>query len=274
MSSTEPMHEPVLSLRNVAVGFNGQAVLKGIDLDVPAGQTITVIGGSGCGKTVLLKCMIGLLKPDSGSVFFKGFDIAGLRGKELVSARTRFGMVFQGGALFDSMTVGENVAFPLMEHTKLSESAMVEIVARKLAQVDLAGIEAKRPAELSGGMKKRVALARALAMDPEVILYDEPTTGLDPVTAAAINRLILSTHKLSGATSVIVTHDMVSAYTISERIVMLHDGHIIADESPDAIRVTTNPIVRQFIEGLAEPPEIDPKGLEKPEIRRHFRNET
>ena len=215
-----------------------------------------------------------MLRPDSGSVFFKGLDVAKLSGKELVSARTRFGMVFQGGALFDSMTVGDNVAFPLMEHTKLSESATAEIVARKLAQVDLAGIEAKRPAELSGGMKKRVALARALAMDPEVILYDEPTTGLDPVTSAAINRLIVNTHKLSGATSVVVTHDMVSAYTISERIVMLHDGHIIADETPEAIRVTTNPVVRQFIEGLAEPPEIDPNSLRDPESRPYFRNET
>lgn len=259
MTDSVNVSEYVISIRNVNVSFNGQAVLRGINLDVPAGQTITIIGGSGCGKTVLLKCMIGLLTPDSGSALFNGADISTLRGKDLASLRTRFGMVFQGGALFDSMTVGENVAFPLREHKHYSEERMREIVAEKLSQVGLEGIEEKHPAELSGGMKKRVALARALAMDPEVILYDEPTTGLDPVTAATINRLIIGTHELTGATSIIVTHDMVSAYAISQRIVMLHDGHIIADDTPERIRSTTNTVVRQFVEGLADEPQTNAK---------------
>jgi len=253
MSTEVRETETVRSMRDLGVSFNGQAVLRGLDLEIPTGQTITVIGGSGSGKTILLKCMIGLLAPTSGSVRFRGQDLSELNGKELVGVRTRFGMVFQGGALVDSMTVGENVAFPLEEHRKLRSSEVREIVRSKLAQVGLQGVESKFPAELSGGMKKRVALARALAMDPEVILYDEPTTGLDPVTAASINRLIAATHKATGATSVVVTHDMVSAYTISERIVMLYEGKIIADDTPGGIRGTTNAVVRQFIEGLAEP---------------------
>ena len=253
-SRTTQPGAPIISIRGLTLSFNNQEVLEGVDLDIPAGQTLTVIGGSGCGKTVLLKCMIGLLKPDTGTVCFKGQDLSGLDRKSLVEARTRFGMVFQGAALFDSMTVGENVGFPLREHTKLRGSELDAIVSQKLAQVGLAGVEGKLPEELSGGMKKRVALARALAMDPEVILYDEPTTGLDPVTAATINRLIVETHKSTGATSVVVTHDMVSAYTISERIVMLHNGRIVADDTPAGIRAARNPVVRQFIEGLVEEP--------------------
>jgi phospholipid/cholesterol/gamma-HCH transport system ATP-binding protein len=243
---------PIISIRDLKLSFNGQQVLRGLDLDIPAGQTLTVIGGSGCGKTVLLKCLIGLLTPDSGTVTFKGSDLTTLHPKELVAVRTRFGMVFQGSALFDSMTVGENVAFPLEEHSDIRGERLREIVSSKLSQVGLVGIEAKFPAELSGGMRKRVALARALAMDPEVILYDEPTTGLDPVTAASINHLIVNTHKATKATSVVVTHDMVSAYTISERIVMLHEGRIIADETPAGIRTIRNLVVRQFIEGVVQ----------------------
>ena len=254
MSVETPHSGPIIAIRGLEIGFNGQAVLHGLDLDIPAGQTITVIGGSGCGKTVLLKCIIGLLQPDAGTVSFKGQDLAGLDRKELVEVRTRFGMVFQGSALFDSSTVGENVAFPLQEHTKLTQPEQEAIVREKLSQVGLEGVEGKFPAELSGGMKKRVALARALAMNPEVILYDEPTTGLDPVTAASINRLMVETHRATGATSVVVTHDMVSAYTISERIVMLHQGRLIADDTPAGIRGTSNPVVRQFIEGLVEEP--------------------
>jgi phospholipid/cholesterol/gamma-HCH transport system ATP-binding protein len=245
------LQKPIISLRDVYKSFNHLEVLRGISLDVHRGETLAVIGGSGCGKTVMLKHMIGLIRPDRGEVLFEGKDLAKLTAKELVEVRTRFGMVFQGSALFDSLTVGENVAFPLREHTKFDEKTIGERVAEKLALVGLEGIEEKTPGELSGGMKKRVALARAIALEPEVVLFDEPTTGLDPIMADVINELILRTQETMETTSVVVTHDMKSCYKVADRIVMMHEGKLIIDGSPKEIQNTDNPVVRQFIEGHA-----------------------
>ena len=243
--------DALIRLEDVHKSFNGHAVLKGVSLDVHAGETLCIIGESGCGKTVVLKHIIGLLAPDSGRVIFDGTDLSGATAPERSKIRTRFGMVFQGGALFDSLTVGENVAFPLREHTKLGEQEVLRRVSEKLARVGLEGIESKRPAELSGGMRKRVALARAIALDPEVVLYDEPTTGLDPIMSDVINELIVRTHDTLKTTSVVVTHDMTSVYKVANRIVMLHDGVIVAEGTPDRIRASADPVVRQFIEGRA-----------------------
>jgi len=244
--------DPLISLQGVCKSFNGIPVLSDLALDVSRGETLCIIGESGCGKTVLLKHVIGLIHPDRGRVFVDGYDLAQLRPKEIVAIQTRFGMVFQGGALFDSLTIGENVAFPLREHAGLGEEDIRSRVAEKLRLVGLAGTEDKKPAELSGGMKKRVALARAIVLNPEVILYDEPTTGLDPIMADVINELILRTaHHVGGTTSIVVTHDMVSAYKVSDRIVMLHQGRIIVEGTPEEIRNAQAPLVRQFIEGRA-----------------------
>jgi len=243
--------DALIVLQDVHKSFNGSPVLRGVSLRVRAGQTFCVIGESGCGKTVLLKHIIGLIAPDHGQVFFDGNDLTRASAKEMVRLRMRFGMVFQGGALFDSLTVGENVAFPLHEHARLDEETVRRRVAEKLSLVGLAGVEDKRPAELSGGMKKRVALARAIALDPEVVLYDEPTTGLDPIMADVINELILRAHDRTQTTSIVVTHDMVSAYKVADHIVMLHEGKIVIDGTPDEIRNTDNALVRQFIEGQA-----------------------
>jgi len=243
--------DALIVLRDVHKSFNGIPVLRGVSLRIRAGQTFCVIGESGCGKTVLLKHIIGLIPPDEGQVLFDGNDLASASAKDMVKLRMRFGMVFQGGALFDSLTVGENVAFPLHEHAHLDEETVRRRVAEKLSLVGLAGIEDKRPAELSGGMKKRVALARAIALDPEVVLYDEPTTGLDPIMADVINELILRAHDRAKTTSIVVTHDMVSAYKVADHIVMLNEGRIIIDGTPEEIRNTDNALVRQFIEGQA-----------------------
>jgi phospholipid/cholesterol/gamma-HCH transport system ATP-binding protein len=245
------MADALITIRNVHKSFDGKAVLRGVSLEVSAGQTLCIIGESGCGKTVLLKHVIGLIQPDAGEVIFDGHDLSSASEKQLVKLRTRFGMVFQGAALFDSLNIAENVAFPLREHARMGEREMAEVVGRKLAQVGLAGIQLKMPAELSGGMKKRVALARAIALDPEVILYDEPTTGLDPIMADVINELILRTQRTMNATSIVVTHDMTSAYKVSDRIVMLHGGEIIADGTPEDIQNTRDATVRQFIKGQA-----------------------
>ena len=246
------MGDPALiSLRDVHKSFGTTPVLRGVSLEVTAGQTLCIIGESGCGKTVLLKHIIGLLRPDRGQVLYDGHDLATIPEKLLARVRTHFGMVFQSGALFDSLTVAENVAFPLREHARLGASAVAERVAGKLSLVGLRGIETKRPAELSGGMQKRVALARAVALDPEVVLYDEPTTGLDPIMADVINELIIRARDHLKTTSIVVTHDMTSASKVADRIVMLHEGEIIIDGTPDAIHRTTDPVVRQFIEGRA-----------------------
>jgi len=245
--------ETLISLRDVHKSFNGHPVLRGLNVDVTRRETLCVIGGSGCGKTVMLKLVIGLLRPDQGCILFDGQDLAALEPKAMAKLRTRIGMVFQGSALFDSLTVGENVAFALREHTHLDDETIRDRVAEKLSLVGLVGIEEKKPAELSGGMKKRVAIARATMLNPEILLYDEPTTGLDPVMADVINELIIRTRDTLKTTSVVVTHDMTSAYKVSDRIAMLHEGQVIIDGTPEEIRRTHDPIVRQFIEGHAGP---------------------
>lgn len=238
-------------LLDVHKAFEGVPVLRGVTLEVHAGETLCVIGESGCGKTVLLKHIIGLLHPEQGHVMFDGNDLAGISSKKMVKLRTCFGMVFQGGALFDSLTVGENVAFPLREHTRWDEAAIHARVIEKLSLLGMAGAEDRKPAELSGGMQKRVALARAIALEPDVVLYDEPTTGLDPIMADVINELIIRTHDHLKTTSIVVTHDMVSARKVADRVVMLHEGKVIIEGTPAEIQNSDNPVVRQFIEGRA-----------------------
>ncbi len=237
--------------------LSGQPVLKGIDLVINRGETITIIGRSGEGKSVLLKHIIGLFRPDSGSIFIDGEDITRHKTSDLYRLRRRFGVLFQGSALFDSLTVGENVGLALREHKVFPEFEIRRIVAEKLARVDLKDVENKKPAELSGGMKKRVGLARAIAMSPEYILYDEPTTGLDPITADSINDLIVQLKTDLKITSIAVTHDMASAYKISDRIAMLFNGKIIATGTPDEIKNSDSEAVQQFVTGKAKGPITD-----------------
>jgi len=229
-------------------------VLRGVDLAVAPGESVVIIGRSGTGKSVLLKHVIGLIVPDAGAVRVDGVDVGALEETELLTLRKRMGMLFQGGALFDSLSVGENVGLPLREHTEMAETQIELVVREKLHLVGLEGSEELRPSSLSGGMKKRAALARALALNPKIMLYDEPTTGLDPITADLINRLIRRLQERLGITSIAVTHDMRSAYHIADRIAMLHEGRIHAIGSPAEIQSTTDPAVRQFIEGSAEGP--------------------
>jgi len=233
-------------------GEVSQKVLDRLRLKIEFGETVVVVGRSGCGKSVMLKHIVGLLKPDSGRVLFDGTDVARLGERALVKVRLRMGMLFQNAALFDSMTVGENVGFALREHTKMTRAEVDRRVAEKLSIVRLDGVEAKRPAELSGGMRKRVALARAIAMDPEVVLLDEPTTGLDPVMADEINELILAAQRALRTTTIAVTHDLKSAYKIGNRIAMLEGGRIVFDGSPEEIQRSEDPVVSRFIRGEAD----------------------
>ncbi len=242
---------PIVRLEGVHKAFDGQPVLRGIDLEFRHGETTVILGRSGCGKSVLLKHILGIIRPDAGRVEAFGQDLATLGRRDLETLRMQFGMVFQGAALFDSMDVNDNVGFLLYEHSKLSDADIRGIVREKLALVGLEGIEGKMPEELSGGMRKRVALARAIAGDPHVILYDEPTTGLDPVTADTINELILRMQKQLGVTSIVVTHDMASARKIADRMVMVHQGRIIIDDRPEGVMASTDSRVRSFIYGDA-----------------------
>lgn len=239
---------------NLHRSFGENKVLKGLNLTIDSGVTEVIIGRSGCGKSVLLKHIIGIMKPDSGQVIIDGQDVTKLSGKELNSLRMKFGMLFQGSALFDSLTVAENVGFNLIEHTDLDNQTIAKRIKEALSLVGLYGIENLMPSELSGGMKKRVGLARAICMRPRIILYDEPTTGVDPVMADAINDLIRTLHDRLEITSIAVTHDMVSAYKIADKIAMLYDGKIIEQGSPEEIKNTANPIVKQFITGAAKGP--------------------
>ena len=241
-------NEPILSLQGIHKAFGHHVVLDGVDLDIETGKTTVVIGPSGCGKSVLLKHMIGLLKPDRGKVFFRGWEITSVPERHLTNVRRRMGFLFQGSALFDSMTVEQNIGLALREHTKETPSAIRRKISEKLELVGLPGIENKKPAELSGGMKKRVGLARALVMDPKYILFDEPTTGLDPIMADAINDLILETQRKLGVTSVVVTHDMASAFKIADRMAMIQEGKIVFDGEPKEFCASKNPEVQQFIE--------------------------
>jgi phospholipid/cholesterol/gamma-HCH transport system ATP-binding protein len=243
-----------IACKNLKKRFFMKPVLRGVDLIVNPGETLVIIGQSGCGKSVLLKHLVGLFHPDDGQVYVDGEDITHFNRKNLFRMRMRFGMVFQGAALFDSLSVGENVGLALREHTGKSDEEIDEICARKLKMVGLEGVHDKRPAELSGGMKKRVGFARAIAMEPECVLYDEPTTGLDPIMADVINNLIIKLREELHITSIVVTHDLSSAYKVGDRIAMLHDGKIIFMGTPDEVRSTDNQVVRQFIEGSAVGP--------------------
>ena len=251
---------PLVDVRHVDVRFGTQTILRDISLQIPRGQTVAIIGESGCGKTVLMKTMIGLIPPKKGQVFFDGHELARLNDRELTRQRTRFGFVFQQAALFDSLTIGENVAFPLREHTRMTAAEIRETVMQRLEEVGLPDIVVhKKPAEVSGGMRKRVGLARALAMDPEVLLYDEPTTGLDPIMSDVINELMIRTSQRGDVASVIVTHDMKSAVKVADRIVMVFpltrlaasDPQMIFDGTPKALNSCPDPRVRQFVEGRA-----------------------
>lgn len=244
----------IIEIRGISKCFNSHRVLKNFNLTVKRGSTVVVIGRSGCGKSVMLKHIVRLMRPDSGKVFIDGQDIWELGEQDIFTLRKRMNMVFQGGALFDSLTVGENVGFELIEHNSISESELFDRVEEALSLVGLAGISNLTPSELSGGMKKRVALARAICTNPEILLYDEPTTGVDPITADSINELIVSLHDKLKVTSIAVTHDMKSAYKIADRIAMLYQGQIIAEGTPSEIQNTGHPIVHQFINGLAQGP--------------------
>jgi phospholipid/cholesterol/gamma-HCH transport system ATP-binding protein len=243
-----------IECRNVWKSFGRKRVLRGVNLSIPPGETLVIMGQSGTGKSVLLKHIVGLLVPDEGTILVDGEDVARLSRKKLFELRMRFGMVFQGGALFDSDTVLRNVGLALREHTDMTGAEIREIVNEKLRMVGLEGVGDKFPAELSGGMKKRVSFARAIAMNPECILYDEPTTGLDPIMSDVINTLIVKLADELKITSVVVTHDLASAYKVADRIAMLHEGVVIFEGTPEQIRNTDNEFVRQFIEGRAHGP--------------------
>ncbi len=248
------MNDSIVQLANIYKRFGDEQVLAGLNLSVPRGETLVIMGRSGAGKSVILKHMIGLMAPDRGEVYFDGRRLDTLKHAELQQVRRRIGMLFQGAALFDSMTVAENVSLGLRKHTRMSEGEIREVVRAKLAAVGLSGVEEKMPAELSGGMRKRVGLARAIAMDPELVLYDEPTTGIDPITADAIKNLILDTRRQFGVTSVVVTHDVSNALKLGTLISLLVDGRIIFSGTSGEVKSTDNPYVRQFLEGSAEGP--------------------
>jgi len=237
----------MIEIVSVYKTFEKQEVLKGVNLKIEKGQTFTLIGGSGKGKSVLLKHIIGLLKPDKGKVFVEQQDISSLRGRKLKKLKDRLGYVFQGGALFDSLTVFENVAFPLREKTKLNSSQIEDKVLKELSNVELEGDINKYPAQISGGMRKRVALARCLIMDPEIILFDEPTTGLDPMTVKSIHRLIQELQKERNLTALIVSHEIPEIFEIVDRVAMLYDGKIIAVGTPEELKESDNQIVQKFM---------------------------
>jgi phospholipid/cholesterol/gamma-HCH transport system ATP-binding protein len=244
----------MIEIKNLYKNFDSKKVLNGVDLEIAKGETKVIIGRSGCGKSVLLKHIMAILRPDSGTVIVEGKNLSELSTKALNELRMRMAMVFQGGALFDSLTVGENVGFALSEWFRLSHKEIDERVEEALCNVELCGIHKLMPSELSGGMKKRVAIARALCMRPEVILYDEPTTGVDPITADSINELIIYLHDKFKVTSIVVTHDMKSAYRVADKVAMLYQGRIIVEGTPEEIRSTDHPVVYQFINGLAKGP--------------------
>ena len=244
----------MIEIINVSKSFDGHKVLDNLNLNIETGESTVIIGRSGCGKSVLLKHIIGLLKPDSGHVLIDGKDITRMDEKELSAVRMKFGMLFQGAALFDSLNILENVGFALIEHTNTPRAEIVKRVKESLALVGLKDIEYKKPSELSGGMRKRVGLARAIIVRPEIMLYDEPTTGVDPIMGDSVNDLIIKLHTKLNVTSIAVTHDMTSAYKIADRVAMLYNGKIIVDGTPDEIKNTKDPIIRQFITGAGTGP--------------------
>jgi len=248
------MGKSIIELSGVHKRFGDQEVLRGLDLAIESGAVSVIIGRSGGGKSVLLKHVIGLLRPDKGAVTVDGEDIQDMGPRQLGAVRRKFGLLFQEAALFDSMTVFENVAFPLNEHTRLSRAEIRDRVESKLASVGLSGMGYKMPAELSGGMRKRVGLARAIALDPKIVLFDEPTSGLDPVVGAAINELIIQTRDEFGATCLVISHDIQATMSIADTVHMLYEGTIIASGTPGEIQALDDPVVQQFIQGRAEGP--------------------
>jgi phospholipid/cholesterol/gamma-HCH transport system ATP-binding protein len=242
--------EAFIKFEHISKAFEKNVIYEDLNLDIIKGETITIIGGSGTGKSVMLKLLLGLMKPDKGAIFFDGKDVVKMMLPELIKVRKRVGMLFQGGALFDSMTVAENIAYPLREHfPDYDEEKLSKIVKEKLAVIGLAGIEEVMPADLSGGMKKRVSLARAIATDPEVILYDEPTTGLDPTNTNRIDELIIDLQKKLKVTSIVVTHDMASAFKVSDRLALINNKKIEFVGTKKEVEYSTNEVVQRFIHG-------------------------
>ena len=246
--------EPIIEVTDLVRTFGDRAVLDDISFNVHRGETLVIMGGSGCGKSTLLRHMIGSMQPTSGSVKLFGEEITTMKEHEIIRVRQRFGMLFQSGALLASLTVGENVALPLLQHTDKSVDEVEEIVKQKLQMVGLTGFENLKPDEISGGMKKRVGLARALALDPELLFSDEPTSGLDPIMTAVVDQLTLKLTHGTHMTAVVVSHDMTSAFRIATRMIMLGHGNIVAQGTPDEIRTSSNPEVQQFIKGEADGP--------------------
>lgn len=251
------MPENAIEVQNVTKRFGQRAVLDGINLDVRQGETLVILGGSGSGKSTLLRCMIGNIKIDEGHIIGLGKDICAMDEKELAQYRKSIGVLFQSGALFNSMSIAENVALPLREHSDLADETIDIMVKIKLELVGLREHADKMPSEISGGMKKRAGLARALALDPKILFYDEPSAGLDPVTSAEIDELIMDLNKKLGVTSIVVTHEMDSAFRVADRMVLLDRGRFVAAGTPDEFRNSTDPLVRQFVHGLTEGPLTD-----------------
>jgi phospholipid/cholesterol/gamma-HCH transport system ATP-binding protein len=245
----------MIEVRDLKKSFGAQLILDGVSFRIENSESVVIIGRSGGGKSVLLKHIIGLLQPDSGAVIIDGENIVAMDERQLLRVRRKFGMVFQGAALFDSMTVAENVAFGLRRHEHLTEAEIAKRVAKTLEMVDLPGTEEKNPAELSGGMRKRVGLARAIIYEPQIVLYDEPTTGLDPIVSDSIDKLIMRVRDHLKVTSVVVTHDMRTARRVGNRVLMLHEKKIRANGTPEEIFASQDPVVRQFIDGVADPQE-------------------
>jgi len=245
--------KPVISVRDLRVRYGEREILHGISFDVLPNETLVILGGSGSGKSTLLRALVGLERPSGGEIWIKGGNIAQMSRAELDSMRKKIGMSFQGGALFGSMTVGENVALPLREHTRLEDSTIQIVVRLKLEQVGLAGFENYMPAQLSGGMKKRAAVARAMAMDPEMLFFDEPSAGLDPIIAAGIDNLIVKLKRAFRMSIVVVTHELASAFLIADRMVLIDKGNIVAIGTREEMRSSPHPRVRQFLDRIAEP---------------------
>ncbi len=249
--------EPIIQIRNLVTYYGPRKILDGVNLDIYRGETLAILGRSGCGKSTLLRHIIGLLKPTEGEILIRGRDITKLSEEEMTEIYTKIGMLFQNAALFNSMTIGDNVALPLREHTQLEESTIRIMTRIKLELVGLAGFEDFKPAQLSGGMKKRAGLARAIAMDPEILFCDEPSAGLDPVVAMGIDNLILKLQKAFKMTIVVVTHELASVFTIADRIAMLHEGKVIAIGTKEELRQNPDPRVQQFLNRQADEEELD-----------------
>ncbi len=246
--------EAVIKAEGVTKRFGDRAVLSGVSLEIYKGETFVIMGGSGCGKSTFLRHLTGALKPDAGKIYLLGKDLAALDEDEMDKVKKKIGMCFQSAALFDSMTVGENVSLPLKEHTKLDRSVIDTVIKMKLELVGLRGFEGLMPSQLSGGMRKRVGLARAIALDPEIVFYDEPTAGLDPIVAGVVDKLILDLSKKLSITSVVVTHDMKSVFSIADRVAMLYEGKVLEVGRSEEIRQSKNPMVQQFISGSPDGP--------------------